>query len=103
LPGVVLWNIKSVWNTNLYRQIGRKAVIGKIMILWPILPAWIVSLGIRSSGYTPEQVLHGHIEVTGRNWNYTVHRKPVIDEKYVISVLLSSKIYALAWKNWVSY
>jgi hypothetical protein len=103
-PAFVLLNIKYVWNTNLYKQIGRKAVIGKTMTLRPILPAWIVSPGTRSSDYTPEQVLRGHIEAMGRNWNYTVHRKPVIEKKYIISVLILTKqIYALAPKNCVSY
>jgi hypothetical protein len=47
----------------------------------------MVSPGTRNSDYTHELVSRGHTEATGRNWNYTEHRKPAITKKYIINVL----------------
>ena len=51
----------------------------------------MVSPGTRNSDYTPELVSRAHTEATGRNWNYTEHRKPAITKKYIISVSILSE------------
>ena len=50
-----------------------------------------MSPGTRNSDCTPELVSRAHTEATGRNWNYTEHRKPAITKKYIVSVLILSK------------